>query len=74
MINLLNGLKEKYPSVTFADMYQLASALAIEVGLLGPAWLALHIWTSLRAHWAILPPNEAACISFLTVAACQMHF
>ena len=50
MINLLNGLKEKYPSVTFADMYQLASALAIEVGLLGPAWLALHIWTSLRAH------------------------
>ena len=35
MINLLNGLKEKYPSVTYADMYQLASALAIEVGSLG---------------------------------------
>lgn len=30
MINLMNGLKEKYPSVTYADMYQLASALAIE--------------------------------------------
>ena len=43
MINLLNGLNEKFPSVSYADMYQLASALAIEVGSLGLAWLVLYI-------------------------------
>ena len=46
MINLMNSLKEKYPSVTHADMYQLASALAIEVGSWGLACLAPDIWNS----------------------------
>lgn len=67
MINLLNGLKEKYPSVTYADMYQLASALAIEVRSSGLACLASHIWNSLRSSKATLPPNQPGCSSLLPV-------
>ena len=71
MINLLNSFKEKYPSVTYADMYQLASALAIEVGALGLTWLALPIWDSLRACWAILIPDKAGCSSLLTAQTAE---
>lgn len=66
MINLLNGLKEKYPSVTYADMYQLASALAIEVRSSGLACLASHIW---KPCDPVRPPCHQ--ISQAAVLCCQ---